>query len=588
MDTQAPIPQERRLLKQQMDILAGNLPGITAGTAVLAPGASLLLALNGWPQDRVLAWLIGLLGFLALRLGAFRWFRRHGITHENASRWAVAAVVSSALAGTAWGMLGLLFFDANEPLTLAILAIVLSAMMASATNSIGAYWPANLAFSLPCMTPLAAHCLLEPSPQLRILGVLALVYLGFTTSYARNIARSMRDSLLLRFENQELLEDLRLAKERAEVASQAKTRFLAAASHDLRQPIHAMNLSLPVLRGVANTSSLPMSGVVKQVTERLQVALDTMGKLLTLLLDVSRLDAGALAPKLRPCDVGAAMRRAVEQVQAQADAQGLSIRVADRDHWVQCDEVMLHSMLSNLVDNAVRYTTRGGVLIGTRKRGEQVLIEVWDTGCGVPAQDVPRLCEEFFQASNARRQHSPTRGFGLGLAIVQRMAALTGGELRIRSRVGRGSCFSVSLPASERAQTPPTPTPLLAAEAHGRQRTLLVVDNDEQILAAVRTLLEQWGHRAVLAQNVDTAVASAIRYADQIDMALIDYHLGDQTTGMQLARLLRQLVRHDMPTVILTGDTSRDLLHEAQEPDTRVLYKPVEPATLQGIIGGIA
>jgi len=585
MDTQAPIALERRLLKEQMDILAGNLPGITAGTAFLAPGASLMLALSGWPQDRVLGWLAGLLAFLAARLGAFRWFRRRGITVENAHRWATAAVVSSALAGMAWGTLGLLFFDPDEPLTVAILAIVLSAMMASATNSLGAYWRANLAFSLPCIVPLTVHFLLEPSLQMRILGVLGLVYLGFTTSYARGIARAIRDSLLLRFENQELLEDLRQAKERAEVASQAKTRFLAAASHDLRQPLHAMNLSLPVLRRVASTSS-PMAGVVDDVTGRLQVALDSMGKLLHLLLDVSRLDAGALTPQLQACEVGAAMGRAAEQVQAQAAAQGLSIRVVDRGHWVLCDEVMLQSMLSNLVENAVRYTSSGGVLIGTRLRQGQVHIEVWDTGCGVPAQDIPRLCEEFFQAHHPERQHNQARGFGLGLAIVKRMAALTGGELHIRSRVGRGSRFSVSLPACEPPQTPAAPA--TSVQAQGQQRTVLVVDNDEQILAALRALLEQWGHRVVLAQNVDTALVSAIRHAEQIDVALIDYHLGGQTTGLQVARLLRQLVRQDMPTVILTGDTSRDILYEARESGTRVVYKPVEPGTLQGIIEDIA
>ena len=583
MHTQAPVALEQRLLQKQMDMLAGNMTRIAAGTTVLASGTSLMLVITGGTAGRVMAWLIGMVGFQALRLGAFRRFRRHGITGSNASRWAVAAATASALAGGGWGMLALLFFDPNAPLTLAILTVVLSAILASSTNSIGAYWPATLAFALPCALPMAVLYLVEPAPELRILGLLTLAYLAFTVTYAHGIARMIRDSLLLRFENQTLLDSLQQAKERAEAASQSKSRFLATASHDLRQPIHAINLCLPMLRQMAPAAP-GLSTAMNDATHRIQQALDNMGKLLHLLLDVSRLDAGGLMPKLEPCSVGKLLQGIADQFQSQANAKGLVIRVADRGDWVLCDAVMLHSMVSNLVHNAVRYTDRGGLLLGTRLRDNRVQIEVWDTGRGVPPDDMPKLCEEFFQASNAHRQNSPTRGFGLGLAIVQRMAHLAGGELKIRSKLGRGSCFSIALPASTSA--PDVAEEPAIAVAPSRSRKLLVIDSDVHILAAIRDLLQSWGHEVIAAESLDDALPKAAEHAHQIDLALVDFPFVNQTTGAEAVLTLRQALNRDLPLVVLTGDTASEVSQWVQQANVRVVYKPVKPATLQGIIEG--
>jgi signal transduction histidine kinase len=584
MDTEATVPLERRLLKHQMDILAGNMPGIAIGTALLAVGTAIMLVQAEVPKEPVMGWLLGILAFLALRAGIFHRFHRKGITYDNAPRWSVAAVVSAAMAGAAWGALGLLFFDPQDPLRLTILAIVISAMMASATNSLGAYWPANLAFSTLCTSAITFQCLVDDSPKIQTLGVLGILYLAFTSSYARSIARTIRESLQLRFENQALVNGLRDAKERAEVANLSKTRFLAAASHDLRQPIHAMNLCLPVLRRLTPDSAA-IAATMGTVTDRIQTSLDSMGKLLHLLLDVSRLDAGALEPKLEPCSVGQCLQTVADQVQSQAESKGLVLRVVDRDHWVLCDAVMLQSMLSNLVHNAVRYTDRGGVLLGTRQRGDRIWIEVWDTGRGVPAEELPKLCEEFFQASNAHRQHSQTRGFGLGLAIVRRMAQLCGGELHIRSHLGRGSRFSIALPMSQAAE--PTPT-MAAPKAPARSRKLLVVDNDVHILAAIQDLMRSWGHQIIVAQDVDEALTKAVRHADEIELALVDFHLGDQASGVDVALMLRRLLKRELPLVLLTGDTSSEVRQLAEQAGVQVVYKPVKPATLQGIIEGCA
>lgn len=581
MDVQPHIAHEKDLLTHQLEILAHNMVGVTLGSLLLASGSAIMLVLSGMPIQRILGWLLVSSAYQMIRLGAFYRFKHVAITPANAKRWAFGATTASGLAGLSWGALGVLFFDADNPLTLAILAIVLSAMMASATNSVGAYWPAHLAFSLPCSLPFTMQCLLAPTLTIQVLGGLSLLYFGFTTSYARGIARSIRESLLLRYENAALVESLHRAKELAEAANQAKTRFLAAASHDLRQPIHAMNLSLPVLRKL-DLGSPHAPRAIQEVTGRMQVALDTMGKLLHSLLDVSRLEAGYLVPQLQPCSVSSVMNTVVDQVRAQAEAKGIDIRVADQGEWVLCDEVMLHSMVSNLVHNAVRYTDQGGVLVGTRRRGDRIAIEVWDTGRGIPAEELPRLCEEFFQASNAYLERSPTRGFGLGLAIVRRMAALTGGELTIRSRLGRGSRFSIALPA--RAPVCARPTMINGDATRSRSRTLLVVDNDVHILGAMRELMTRWGHRVLVARNMEEARKQASDHAAQIDMALIDFHLNDQTTGLEAALIMRELIRQDLPLVVMMGDTPGDVTQKAQQAGICVFHKPVSPTALEGII----
>jgi CheY-like chemotaxis protein len=206
----------------------------------------------------------------------------------------------------------------------------------------------------------------------------------------------------------------------------------------------------------------------------------------------------------------------------------------------------------------------------------------------VPADEVPKLCEEFFQASNAHRQHSQTRGFGLGLAIVRRMANLCGGELQIRSELGRGSRFSIALPASQPGEPANTARPEAVANAPGRPRTLLIVDNDVHILAAVQDLMRSWGHQVIVAKDLDEALTKAVRHADEIELVLVDFHLGDQATGVDAALMLRRLFKRELPLVLLTGDTSSEVSQRAEQAGVRVVYKPVRPATLQGIIEGCA
>ncbi|NIU60835.1 MAG: hypothetical protein GWN66_03630, partial [Pseudomonas stutzeri] len=266
-----------QLRREQIRLLADNVPALIVGTLVLAFGTAALLWVNEQPVRAVAGWLAAVVLLSVARLVLLHRFRRD--TGHPPERWAPAFVSASGAAGLCWGALAWLFFTPEQPFTLAIVAIVLMSILSSASQSLGAFFPAHLAFALPCVLPFAARCLASGQGSLVTMGGLTLFYLLMAELFARRIARAFEDALRLRLENESLAGQLRVQMDRAESANRAKTRFLASASHDLRQPIHAMSLFVPALKALAERPSLnPL--VVGTIAERLQAALDTMAQLL--------------------------------------------------------------------------------------------------------------------------------------------------------------------------------------------------------------------------------------------------------------------------------------------------------------------
>lgn len=569
-----------RLLSEQVRLLVRNVPALVVGTLVLATGTATLLLMNDQPATRVTGWLS-----LMVALCLVRWAmaRAHGRTQHDAAqtvRWARILVVSSAIGGLLWGALAWLFFTPDQPYTLVLVAMVRAAILSSATQSLGPYFPAHLAFGLPCALPFALRCLLDGQAQLMTLGVLTLVFLGMTELFARRIAAAIEEALQLRFENETLVGQLSAEKERAEAASRAKTRFLATASHDLRQPIHAMGLFVPALKRMAQEGRLSAT-VLGDMTDRMQAALGTMGQLLNRLLDVSRLDAGAVHVVRRDIELEPLLSAVVDEVAAQAQAKGLRLRRHDGGLWVHSDPAVLHTMLSNLVSNAVRYTDQGGVLVAARPRGTGVDIQVWDTGIGISAQEISRLPEEFFQASNAHADASQSRGLGLGLAIVQRSAQLIGARLNWRSELGRGSMFSIHVSRGRPVGQAPERAP--PSSVRGHVRTVLVVDENPDILAAMALLLRSWGEEPLLAASADEADRIAKSHAGRLHAALVDFHLTQGQNGLIVAERL-QRTSADLAVAIVTGDTSAEVMEAVRSAGLVMMHKPVDPTMLQQFI----
>ncbi|HYE49381.1 MAG TPA: ATP-binding protein, partial [Azospirillaceae bacterium] len=359
------------------------------------------------------------------------------------------------------------------------------------------------------------------------------------------------------------------ARRQAERANAAKTKFLAAASHDLRQPFQSMRLFHHLLTGD------PPPERRADALARLGEAMEAGEELLNALLDVSTLEAGQVTPKPQPVALEEVVAAEASQFAALAAEKGLRLRVAACRGAVMTDPILLKRMLRNLVANAVRYTERGGILVGCRRRGDRWRIEVWDTGIGIPEGQVRAIFEDFHQLGNPERDRS--RGLGLGLSVVDRMARLLDHPVEVRSRPGRGSCFSISVPAvAEPAQPGAAPA---GADAGPAARVLVVEDDAIQAIG-LQMMLEDWGHRVERAPSGDAALEH-VRAHGLPALLVTDYRLPGRLNGAALLREIRRLAGTSPAAVVVTGDTDPDCLREVARSGGVLLNKPYKAEALR-------
>ena len=401
------------------------------------------------------------------------------------------------------------------------------------------------------------------------------------------VIRDIRDRRQAQARIHTLIEDLRSQKDRAEAADRAKSVFLAAASHDLRQPIHALGLFLTALRAMAQAPSIPHAELA-QICRRMQASLDGLGQLLNMLLDVSRLDANAVQVELAPHPLAQLFIELDQEFADLAHEKGLHLHVASSSAWVRTDATVLRRILSNLMSNAIRYTQRGRVLLGVRSRGDRVEIQVWDQGIGIAPGQLEAIFEEFYQIDPARTRRNESHGLGLGLSIVKRSARLIGAPLRVHSAPGQGSMFSITVPRATAPSEQARPAraedlATTAALAPGARR-VLVIDDEEQVLMGMQQLLQVWGHQVWCANSADEAVVLAIEHAHEIDLLLSDYRLGGNMTAVQAIAAVHACLPAPVPTYILTGDTSPQRIQEASELGFPLLHKPVDPNALRVVL----
>ncbi|MBU8977037.1 hybrid sensor histidine kinase/response regulator [Lysobacter sp. MMG2] len=398
---------------------------------------------------------------------------------------------------------------------------------------------------------------------------------GYVTTYS-DVTDYKRAEQGLREVNETLEQRVELRTREAEAAQQSKTRFLAAISHDVLQPLNAARLFASALR------ETPDAVEQAHLAERVDASLRAAEDLLDGLLDISRLDAGALRIEITDFDVNELLRELVAQYAPVAASRGLQLRVRapDTPRPVRSDRRLLRRALQNFLANALRYTREGGVLIAARVRDGAVELQVWDTGPGISEHHLSQIFDEF------RRFEQPStageRGLGLGLSICQRVARTLEHPLRVRSRVNIGSVFSITVPFGRTMYAAPTPEPhlVMGGDSLAGLR-VLCVDNDREILDGMRSLLQRWGVVPLTAANADEALALL---SEHPDVALVDYHLHDRLDGLGVIDSLRSQCGRPLPAALLTGDGSDALKLAAREHNCRVLTKPVKPASLRAFL----
>lgn len=402
---------------------------------------------------------------------------------------------------------------------------------------------------------------------------------GYVTSY-NDITDYKRAENALLEANETLEQRVAERSQEAELAQQSKTRFLAAISHDVLQPLNAARLFASALRDTANDNEEQ-----RHLAERVDASLRAAEELLDGLLDVSRLDAGGLRPTLEDFDAGVLMAELAAQYAPIAASRGLRLHAHARPLWVRSDRRLLRRVMQNFIANALRYTRQGRIVLGVRRRGAQVELQVWDTGPGIPEHHMQQIFNEF------HRYQQPfdwgEQGLGLGLSICQRISRLLSHELNARSQVGRGSMFSILLPRVAPGQV--VPQPAQRGRPANRDDSLaglrvLCVDNDQEILDGMRALLGRWQVEVITASTVDEAVQ---KVKLQPDVMLVDYHLHDRLDGLDTLDALREAAAAPVPGALLTADGRDELKQQARERGYRLLTKPVKPASLRAFLSAL-
>jgi len=569
---------DQRILQEQADSLLS--------TSLVAAAGAFLVAFGFWAifydqtrQPGVLVWAVLIHATQAIRFASSQRYLKTPVAERDpkrTARWYCNALTANA---AAWGAAPWLFFPTgNLPLT-ALMMLVMMAMGSGSVAALAPYGPALFRFIVPLLTGLAAALLWQRDLMHFCLALFTLGYMAVNLKFGLQQNRLLTEALRARYEKGDLAQRLAEQVRMVERASLERTRFFASASHDLRQPLHSLGLfGSAILARLASTPDGPLARNMMHCVDALETSFSSM-------LDVSKLDAGVVEVKTEAVALSDIFRRLQVNLGQQAEAEGLALRFKPGSKWVHADPALLERMLGNLVHNALKFTQTGGVAVLARTRGPWISVEVWDSGRGIEEKEVPRIFEEFYQVGNLERDRS--KGLGMGLAIVRRIARLLNVQVQVRSRPGRGTVFRVLLPrAAMQAERP-------AIEAGESSRAtsslgplrVLVVDDEETVRSSTAVALRLYGVQVEVADGLAQARDIAATPGCRVDALITDFRLRDEEDGIQLAAELRAMLGWKLPVLLVTGDTAPERVRQAQQSGLRVLYKPVKAHDLVTALG---
>ena len=579
----------RRVLRAQVGALYATTGSSTLADTLLAWA---LCAFFYWRlrDPMVLVWL-GLHFVQLLCYPLFAAYHRDSQAAERSEFWARRHSRQLLIYSSIWGLAPWLFMPANNLPMTALLMLVMLGLASTGIPSVVPSWRSVLSFVVPMLVGLMTALAWRADAVHLFLAACSAVYLGATLHFARQQHRQLTETLLMRFEKEALAEQLARQMAVTQRVSEEKTRFFAAASHDLRQPLHAIALFGAVLEK-------DLQGRPEHThAARLMRAVHALGTSLDAMLDVSRLDAGVIVPELQAAALNPLFQSVNQMFASRADEKGLQLRLRASPLWVRSDPQLLQRLLVNLVENAIKYTVHGGVLVVARSRGNQVWIDVRDTGVGIAPEHLEHIFDEFYQVNNPGRDR--TQGLGIGLSIVRRLSKLLDHPVQVHSRAGgaggagsagSGSLFRAVLPAaSAQEQLPPAPVQA-APEAGVLPRRVLLIDDEADIGDAMTALLGSCGVALQVVRDETLASAAFTQAAAQatpFDALVCDFRLADGADGLDVALRLRTHFDPQLPLLLVTGETAPARLQRVRDSGVPVLFKPVAAEVLLAALAAL-
>lgn len=485
--------------------------------------------------------------------------------------------------GLLWGAAGFFFFTPGSMTHTAYLIIFLFGMASGGVNALSSLWLAYASLAVPILLPFTLRLFFHGYTHSLFLGFTILSFLLVMLVISKMTQTSMTRSLHIRYENVDLLKSLQEKTVQAQKANQDKSKFLAAASHDLRQPIHSLSLLASAIEPEVKTKR------GKKILAQIGNANEAMLGLLHSLLDISKLDAGVIEANNQLFDLQEVVDSLIGEFQSIADKNGLELRSRRCAYIVKSDPVLLKTIGRNLLQNAIRYTKNGKVLIACRKRNNKICLQVWDTGEGIAEDYQEIIFAEYQQLHNPERDQN--KGLGLGLSICRRLADLLEIKLGLQSLVGKGSVFTLELPQlsdkeieSYQGVKKDCPVNTLISDPLTGS-VILVIDDNTAVLNATSSLLQNWGCTTLLADGIEAAIKIAQTYEGKVDAIVADYRLRNNTTGVEAIEAFSEIITYRVVSILITGDTSPERMQEAASHGLPVLHKPIKEAHLKSVIG---
>ena len=538
---------------------------ITAGAfAYVMWGVTSQTLLMGWG---------GVLLFILLMRAYIHYNYSPKLTVKNAPRYSYYIIGVLGITGLTWGVGVMLMFPEIELGYQFFIMFIVAGIGGSAFSSNTIFLQGLYAFFPALLLPLAVRMFFMDETLYLAMGSVTIVFMTSLYYFSRNLNSSLIESLRLRYENTDLVAQLQVQKDEAEQANNAKSKFLAAASHDLRQPLHALMLNVTILeeRNEGDENYPVIDNIFNSVR--------SLEGLFNALLDISKLDAGVITPKLMHFKLQTVLDKIKVDCQSFSDDKNLLLDIPVTDICLYSDPVLLERILRNLMSNGIRYTDSGSIRLVIETGEEAVTIKVIDTGIGIQEESINQIFGEFVQLDNPERDRG--KGLGLGLSIVKRLCDLLDCSVQVESSPEKGSVFYFSLPlgdeglVSEQSEdnTNFTPKPL--------NHFIVVIDDEKSIRDGLQNLLESW-HCTVLAfGSEEEAIAKLKEYEYPPDVLLVDYRLRENKTGIEAITTINKLFNENIPALIITGDTASDRLKEAEKGGYQLLHKPLHPSKLR-------